>query len=529
MSLDNLVIDISISLGSPPVSSQGFGTPMIMARGLGAGFTERIRFYSSAAEAAADGDLTADAVQRLTTGFSQSPAPDQIAVGRRGADVAQDIAFTITGATDGDYSITINGLTHTFTASGSTVPLITAGLTALINTTGVDLGALTLTFNDNGTSNDTIVRSTGSWLADGVGEGMTITPAGTVSNNSTFTIESVTATTLTLVPAASVTQEGPVATSATVISVAALVTATDSNPDVDIAADTAGVAFTYSSSSTGSPITETVTTANVGVASELAAVYAANSDWFGFVLDNRDAGDILEAAKNFAEPYKRLFFAQSNDADIITSAITDIGSEIQRRSLQWTHVKYYSDDAENFDIGHLAGFLANDFDSVAPTASFNTVEGIPTEELGTTIQNYLVAKNVGFYTTLKGIGATSISQVGAGYDVEHVVTAAWAEARMSENIAQLFLNVSNSGSRIQYNDQGFQQVASVVNEVLIRGEEIGHFNVDTSELDVPLRSEVTTSDEANGILRMSFGTQYSGLVKQVVLIGTVSTDFETLG
>lgn len=526
MSLDNLVIDISISLGSPPVSRQGFGTPMILAQGLGVGFTERIRFYSSAAEAAADADLSADAIARLTTGFAQSPAPTQIAVGRREADVAQVIDFTVTGATDGDYSITINGLTHTFTASGSTVSLIVAGLVSLINT-GVDLGALTLTFNDNGTSNHTIVRSAGSWLADGVGEGMDVTITGSVSNNSTFTVESVTATTLTLVPTESLTQEGPVAVATCVVQVP--VTAVDNDPVVEVTADNAGDSFTYSSASTGDDITEAVSTANVGVADELAAVLAANSDWFGFVLDNRSDTDILRAARDFAEANKRLFIGQSDSADMITSAITDIASDLQRRSLQWTHVKYYSDDTENCDIAHLAGFLANDFDQVAPTASFNTLETIPFEELGTTAQNNLVAKNAGFYTTLKGIGATSISQVAAGFELEHVVTAAWAEARMSENIAQLFLNVSNSGSRIQYNDQGFQQVAAVVNEVLIRGEEIGHFNVDTSELDVPLRSEVTSSDEANGILRMSFGTQYSGLVKRVVLTGTVSTDFETLG
>lgn len=528
MSLDNLVIDITISLGSPPVTRQGFGTPMVLATGLGAGFTERIRFYSSAAEAAADTDLTAAAIAKVGAGFAQAISPDQIAVGRRDAAVAQDIAFTVSGAADGNYTITINGLTHTFVASSSTVPLITAGLTLLINTTGVDLGALTLTFNDNGTAPDTIVRSTGSWITDGIQEGTTLTPAGTVSNNVTYTVESVTGTTVTLVTSDAVVQEGPVAASAVVASVSALVTATDSNPDVDVAAATAGVPFTYSSASTGDAIVEAVTTANIGVASELDAVLAASNDWFGFVLDNRTDADILQAARDFAEANKRLFAGQSSSADLITSAATDIASDLQRRSLRWTYVSYYSDDAEHFDIAWLSKFLANDFDQVAPTAAFNTIAGIPTEELGTTAQNNLNAKNANYYTTLKGIGATANAIVAAGFDIEHVVTGAWMEARMSENIAQLFLNVSNSSSRIQYNDLGFGQVAAVVNSVLINAEEIGHTSVDTSELVVPLRADVSLADEAAGILRMDFGAQYSGRVKRTVITGTVSTDFDSL-
>lgn len=529
MSLDNLVIDISVSLGSPPVTRQGFGTPMVLMTGLGAGFTERIRYYTTAAAAAADTDLSAAAIAKVSAGFAQEDSPSRIGVGRREANVAQDIAFTVTGATDGDYTITINSLPHTFTASSSTVSAIVAGLVALINTTGVDLGAIELTFTDNGDEPDTIELTTGSWADDyNIAEGTTLTPAGTASNNTKYTVATVSGKVATLVASDSVTDESAVTTSALVASVSDLVTATDSDPDVDVVADTAGIPFTYSSTSDGSSITETVTTANVGVVSELTAVYNADSDWFGFCLDSRNDAEILEAARDFAEPFKRLFFAQTDAAAMITAAGSDVGSDLKRRSLRWTAVTYYSDDSEHFDIAWLSKFLANDFDEVAPTAALNTIAGISTEELGDTAQGYLDAKNINYYTTLKGIGATANGLTAAGFDIEHVVTGAWYEARISENIAQLFLNVSNDGGRIRYNDQGFQQVGAVVDAVLTNGEDIGHATQDTSELEVPKRADVSAGDAASGILRISFGAQYSGRVKTATISGTVSTDFESL-
>ena len=60
-------------------------------------------------------------------------------------------------------------------------------------------GAPTLTFADNGGTGDTITRSTGSWITDGVAAGQTVSIGGSASNNISFApIVSVTATVITL-------------------------------------------------------------------------------------------------------------------------------------------------------------------------------------------------------------------------------------------------------------------------------------------------------------------------------------------
>ena len=67
--------------------------------------------------------------------------------------------------------------------------------TGLIATTG----AVALTYADNGALADTITRATGSFITDGFTAGCKITVAGTVSNNGTFTVQTVEALKLTLI------------------------------------------------------------------------------------------------------------------------------------------------------------------------------------------------------------------------------------------------------------------------------------------------------------------------------------------
>jgi len=75
-------------------------------------------------------------------------------------------------------------------------------------------GGRTLTFNDNGGSADTITLSTGDCAADGYVAGQTLTVAGTSSNDGTYVLTVVAATTLT-VATGSFTAEGPLSATAT--------------------------------------------------------------------------------------------------------------------------------------------------------------------------------------------------------------------------------------------------------------------------------------------------------------------------
>lgn len=63
------------------------------------------------------------------------------------------------------------------------------------------------TYTDNGASADTITRASGSFISDGFVDGMRIVVTGTVNNNGAYTIATVAALTLTLIPDDALTNE----------------------------------------------------------------------------------------------------------------------------------------------------------------------------------------------------------------------------------------------------------------------------------------------------------------------------------
>lgn len=75
-------------------------------------------------------------------------------------------------------------------------------------------GGRTLTFAD--ANPDTITASSGSFITDGYVHGMAITVAGTTNNNGTFIVDSVDATSLTLIDSDTLVAEGPLSATATI-------------------------------------------------------------------------------------------------------------------------------------------------------------------------------------------------------------------------------------------------------------------------------------------------------------------------
>lgn len=172
---DNTIFDIEISLGVSGLTRAGFGTPMLVASSsnLEAGFTERVRTYSSIDAVNNDPDLGTATVNRLLAMFGVDRVPSAIKVGRREADVAQVNTYTVTGATDGTYTITLNGVDFSNVASGSTVTAIRDALVLAINggsepvtAAPVSTDQLTVTADVAGTSFSSATASTGDPITD---------------------------------------------------------------------------------------------------------------------------------------------------------------------------------------------------------------------------------------------------------------------------------------------------------------------------------------------------------------------------
>lgn len=79
MATHNANIAVSLAFGPPPITVAGFNTIALLDSGSSFG-GDRIRTYASAAEAAADADLSTFAKAAAANAFSQSPAPAEFKV-----------------------------------------------------------------------------------------------------------------------------------------------------------------------------------------------------------------------------------------------------------------------------------------------------------------------------------------------------------------------------------------------------------------------------------------------------------------
>jgi hypothetical protein len=115
---------------------------------------------------------------------------------------------------DADDILTVNTSDKAFTAVGNIdYHIIEPSMRLQYKWETIALaGVGNLTFAD--ADPDTIERSAGSWIADGVTEGDVLIITNSVSNNGSYTVASRTATVVTLVATDTLTAEGPVAASA---------------------------------------------------------------------------------------------------------------------------------------------------------------------------------------------------------------------------------------------------------------------------------------------------------------------------
>lgn len=118
-------ININIILAALRVAQQDFGTPLFVAEqsGMGAGFTERIRFYDDQDDVDADAtDLGATAVAALTAMFNQTLTPARVACGR--ADIVAPETYSqaldaISAENDNWYGIAIQSRAETDISSAA--------------------------------------------------------------------------------------------------------------------------------------------------------------------------------------------------------------------------------------------------------------------------------------------------------------------------------------------------------------------------------------------------------------------------
>lgn len=265
-------------------------------------------------------------------------------------------------------------------------------------------------------------------------------------------------------------------------------------------------------------------TSDPGVATDLAAVTAANPSWYGLGLDSNSSAEILAAAA-WIESNKRLFLA--NTTDTVAGTSTTSGNVIHTlKTSDYARTGcYYTNTQLNYTgFGSLCGQLTATPGS--NTFAFKKIPGVVADSLSETQYLAILANNGNVYNVLTSNGASlgaNITQFGTSASGEFLDITQFVDWLTSQiQIAVLSVLINNA--KIPYTDLGVDMIKSVVQGVLNDGVNVGGLSSNPAPtVSAPLVANIDSNDIAiRNLPNVTFQGTLAGAIHTLTINGTIS-------
>ncbi len=311
------------------------------------------------------------------------------------------------------------------------------------------------------------------------------------------------------------------AVEASSIGAAVAATSADTNTTCQIVEGTAGTLSYYSNWT--SNLTYADVTTDPGIATDIAAIRAADSDWYGLAIDH-NCKAISAAASAYVETLDALFATNVSDTDAMNSGVTtDLGNTLKLLSVARTIVGFELNDTESY-MG--AAILAERFphdpgqDGAGGTFHGKTLGGVSADPLTPTQKANLRAKNYVVYITTAGRNHTLDGKVAGGEFADKIRGLDWFRIRTEERIATAILD----NDKIPFTDRG---ISILLTEVLAQGnvaESVELFTPGSFSASAPKNANVSSADRnARKLTGIKFSAQLAGAIHLVDPISGVVT------
>jgi hypothetical protein len=263
---------------------------------------------------------------------------------------------------------------------------------------------------------------------------------------------------------------------------------------------TAGVIAEFTAMTAGISVSDD--TADPGVATDLAAVNAANPGWYGLAIDAFGKAEIVAAATWLEANKRALFAAQSADTAVIATTYSAVGTDVAdvlkaasraRTILFWNHEMNLGGNLAAGCLGiHLTQTPGSD------NWQYTVVSGaIPSDMLTTSQVNNLVSKNCSYYQTVdtdaRVLGGGKAS---SGEYADIIRGLDWWYATAQRGIVGQML--AAAPGKIPYTDAGVQRaIVGPLRLVNKRGITNGLIASDpVPVVTVPAVADVSAADKA---------------------------------
>lgn len=458
MAYNDKVVDVTVVLGTQPIDTVGFETPLFIA--IHNVFPERVRTYTDLDELVADGfAVGSPAYTFANKAFAGLFRPQAIMIGRQAWE-STVINFTGQSNIDPNNPVSFNVAAGAYTKS-IIIPVTAASTPTSIAT------ALAAAINADTTLNAIV----GAVAAEGV---VTITPKGdgsllATNNNDVVTTNS---------------DEGIMATAS------------------DVIGEPFSIGLDYGNCTLTNTSTETVS-------SVLPQIETANSNWYFLSTEQHIASAILAAASYASANYKLHVYST---ADPLSKVVDGNSIANQLKALQYdTSIGMYDPLADSaFSEGGIVGAMASNDPSYGDSLHLKTMEGVVAPTLSASERPAIWGQNLNFYRMINGVGSFWEGKCASGQYVDVVRFGHWLKFRSEESIFGYMSRRSNLGLSMKMSDDDMPNLKAVlmnspINTGITNGSILtGYDSVNKVFYDpvitIPLRASIPSNDLASRTL-----------------------------
>lgn len=227
-----------------------------------------------------------------------------------------------------------------------------------------------------------------------------------------------------------------------------------------VAVATPGTAWSITASSNISLVnvapTETWTDA-------IAAIEDENNDWYALTCESHVKADILEIAAAI-QAREKIYGTSSSDADLLTTATTDVGTALSDLNYKHTFISYL--DTANTEFPE-CGWIGDQLPEVPGSNDWDlkSVSGVTVSSLSSTQKTNLRNKNVNFYTRKSGVEIFQDGNMSSGTPIDETIFLHWLTARLQESV---FFRLVNS-KKIPMTRAGATIIENEIRSVMSEG------------------------------------------------------------
>jgi hypothetical protein len=552
MSFADAIANVTITRANVTPSRAGFGVPCIAA--YHALNNDRVRTYSSLAGMASDGFRSHDPAYKAAAAmFSQTPRPRTVKVGRRASAPTQIVRLTpVSPSASEVYTLKVDGLEVTFTADSSpTVAEVCAGLQAALaaladvdailsggassassqTLSGASLNGatgyrtmatarhITLVLSSHVDWDATTATLTGKDI-----DGNTITESLTIPNGGAVTVTSVKryrSVTSLVIPV----QSGAGGTFT--VGVSAPVTATDDTTHVTCTSPVAGEMHSFELVSTSLASTGVFNvsledrTTDPGIAADLAAMLAADANWYAVVIADSAGKAEATAAAAYLETVRRIALYQTADALAhSSSSVDDVAYNLKATGYTRSSVWFYPH--LGLSTGQLAAAVLGRCLPLNPgkvTFAHKELSGVTVASPTETQSANLEAKNANHYTEIGDGGDTFPGKSCEGEYIDVIRDLDKSYSRMQTAA----LSVVRSSDKVPFDDNGIDTMGGAIRGALKADETDGIYAKGSTSVTTPAASAVSSGDKAvRNLTGVTFFARVAGAIHITEVTGTVS-------